>query len=109
MLGFPAMLLDGDSSVFDRLRWAKNRLPVTRNDEQLLGGGCASTASTIGASRRRYRATDPIGDTHKRDSLGDFKGKFDGVVCCEAKDQIIDDDKLLIDLYACLKAGGDRC
>ena len=131
ILGFPATLIHGDSSVFDRWRWVAKRLPITRNDEQLLDVGCGTGAFTIGTARRGYHATGlswdvrnqtvareraslcgvasvefPIGDARELHSFVDFKGRFDVVVCCECIEHIINDRKLMIDLGECLKPGG---
>lgn len=131
LIGFPALLIHGDTLVLDRWRWLRDRLPRTRNDECLLDCGCGSGAFTTGAAIRGYRAT---GLTHdeaaasqarsRADSLRpgrtdfqvqdlrrlaerqDLHGAFDMVICTEVIEHITDDRRFMGDLAACLAPGG---
>jgi SAM-dependent methyltransferase len=116
--------------VWDRWRWLKKRLPVTRNNEVLIDVGCGSGAFSIGASLRGYRslglswdernqgvaaerseicgakARFDVLDVRHLDSRTDLVGTADYVVCFENIEHIIDDVKLVRDMAACLKPGG---
>lgn len=56
LLGFPATLILGDTSVLDRWIWFKRKLPITRNGEWLIDIACRTGAFTIGAARRGYNS-----------------------------------------------------
>ena len=57
MIGFPAVLVHGDTFILDRWLWVKSLLPKTRNGEKLMDVGCGSGAFTIGAALRGYEST----------------------------------------------------
>jgi SAM-dependent methyltransferase len=130
-IGFPATLVHGDTLVLDRWLWLKRWLPKTKNGEKLLDVGCGSGAFTIGAALRGYESTGlswdvenqakaverarlckagatsfPIVDVRNLDAFSEYIGKFDTLVCCENMEHIINDKKLMSDMYACLKPGG---
>lgn len=130
-IGFPATLLHGDTLVLDRWSWLKTWLPKTKNNEKLLDVGCGTGAFTIGAALRGYesvglswdeanqaKATErarlcnvysvwfPICDVRKLDQFVDLVGQFDVCICCENIEHVLDDRKLMKDMYACLKPGG---
>lgn len=131
LFGFSATLLHGDTLVLDRWRWLKARLPRTRNGEFLLDVGCGSGAFTIGAALRGYEslglswdernqnvaaeraricgarsASFEVMDVRNLHERADLVGKVDVVICLENIEHIIDDEKLLRDMSACLKPGG---
>lgn len=131
IIGFPAVLIHGDTLVLDRWRWLKVRLPMTRNGEQLIDIGCGTGAFSIGAALRGYEslglswdernqtvageraklckaesARFEILDVRDLDTRTDLFGRFDVAICCENIEHIIDDRKLFRDIASCLKPGG---
>lgn len=131
ILGPLAPLVHSDTGTLDRWLWVKRRLPLTNNKERLLDVGCGTGAFTINADKRGYhclaltwdekdtkiaesRAADcnavkskfRVVDVRKLDLEGDLFGQFDVVLCCENIEHIIDDRKLMKDLYNTLKPGG---
>ena len=131
LIGYPALLIHGDTMVWDRWRWLKRRLPRTRNDERLLDCGCGTGAFTIGAAKRGYQATGitsddqavarareragyltPGGavfdswDIRKLAERADFQGVFEIAICLEVIEHLGDDRALMRNLAACLKPGG---
>jgi SAM-dependent methyltransferase len=92
--------------------------------------GCGTGAFSIGAALRGYEvlglswserdqevagqrarlcnahsAFDVL-DVRNLDMRRDLNGKFDVAICCENVEHIMDDRKLIVDIAACLKAGG---
>jgi 2-polyprenyl-3-methyl-5-hydroxy-6-metoxy-1,4-benzoquinol methylase len=131
LLGFTATLIHGDTLTLDRWLWLKRRLPATKNGERLLDVGCGSGAFSIGASRLGYtptglswdgpnqrlaerratickdtKSTFDIVDVRELGSHEKYKNKFEVAVCCENIEHIIDDQKLISDIAACLRPGG---
>lgn len=131
IVGFPATLIHGDTLVFDRWQWIKCRLPITRNHERLLDVGCGTGAFSIGSALRGYEvlglswdernqkvaneraelvnlqsAKFEVLDVRCLDVRGDLIGIFDVAICCETIEHIIDDNKLIRDMAACLRPGG---
>jgi SAM-dependent methyltransferase len=131
MLGFPATLIHGDVLITDRWRWLKKRLPETNNGECLIDVGCGGGAFTIGAALRGFTslgltwnerdqnvekerakicgaiaAKFEVFDVRNLDSRKDLAEQFDVAICFENIEHIINDQKLLIDIAACLKPGG---
>ena len=131
LFGFPATILHGELLLLDRWRWLKKRLPITRNDEKLIDIGCGSGAFTIGAALRGYeavrlswdkrnqdvaleranlcrvnRATFSLQDVRLLDQRLDFLGQFDVAICCEVIEHVLNDRKLMVDVFNCLKPGG---
>jgi 2-polyprenyl-3-methyl-5-hydroxy-6-metoxy-1,4-benzoquinol methylase len=117
--------------VLDRWRWLRARLPVTKNGEGLIDVGCGSGAFTIGAALRGYeavglswdqynqqaaieraaicgarRVTFPIQDVRRLDERPELRSRFDVAICLENIEHVIDDLKLMRDIYHCLKPGG---
>ena len=131
ILGFPATLIHGDTAVFDRWLWLRKRLPQTVGGEKVVDIGCGTGAFSIGAALRGYEvlglswsernqqvagqrarlckahsAAFDVLDVRKLDTRRDLNGRFDVAICCETIEHIIDDRKLIVDIAACLKAGG---
>jgi 2-polyprenyl-3-methyl-5-hydroxy-6-metoxy-1,4-benzoquinol methylase len=116
--------------VLDRWRWLRRRLPLA-DDGNVLDVGCGSGVFTMGAARRGYRAVGlswdernqaiaisrakmlgfenvsfPICDLRRLDERRELHGSFDIALCLETIEHILDDQKLVKDICACLKAGG---
>jgi SAM-dependent methyltransferase len=130
LLGFKAVLIHGDLLVWDRWRWLKRRLPVTRNGEQLLDVGCGSGAFTIGGARRGYQSVGlswdernqsvaeqrarlcrvsaqfPIQDVRFLGQREDLRNKFDVVVCFENIEHVLNDRGLMHAMTECMVPGG---
>ncbi|MEO5640646.1 MAG: class I SAM-dependent methyltransferase [Sphingomicrobium sp.] len=131
LFGFRGAFLHGDPMVWDRWRFLRRFLPLTRNGETLLDAGCGSGAFTLGAGIRGYAVTGlswdevnqgtaqtragilklpdaqfPICDLRQLNQRAAFRERFDVVVNCENIEHILDDRKLMHDLAACLKPGG---
>jgi cyclopropane fatty-acyl-phospholipid synthase-like methyltransferase len=130
IFGYRAALVHGDTLMLDRWQWLKARLPVTANGEYLIDIGCGGGAFTIAAVRRGYvglgltwdaaateRATQRarickanakflVQDARKLGERNEFNTSFDIVISCENIEHVIDDRKLMRDMYSCLKPGG---
>ena len=130
--GWPATLIHGDPMVLDRWRFLGRRLPKVRaTGQRVLDIGCGTGALTMGIARCGYDtvglswdernqkvATDraamlglknvtfPIGDARHLDKRKDFITRFDAVVCFENIEHILNDRKLVQDMFRCLKPGG---
>jgi 2-polyprenyl-3-methyl-5-hydroxy-6-metoxy-1,4-benzoquinol methylase len=123
--------IKGDSLVIDRYIWFKKNLPVTRNNENLLDIGCGSGAFTIESALMGYNACGiswdkenqkkaelrsfangvsdkcdfPVADARKLNKLFS-ENTFDYVINFENIEHIIDDSKLMRDIFTILKPGG---
>jgi len=131
LIGFPATLIHGDPLVLDRWIWLKNHLPITQNQESLIDIGCGTGAFSIGASLRGYTslglswdernqtvaqqrasicqantAQFKVLDVRYLDQHSDFYEAFDVAICFENIEHILDDKKLITDIYNCLRPGG---
>lgn len=132
IFGFPATLVHGDTLVLDRWLWLRQHLPlVVPGSKSLLDVGCGTGAFTMGAARRGYRALGlswdqrnqnvarhraaickaaladfEVQDVRYLDQRPDLREKFEIVVCCENIEHILNDQKLMVDMGRCLKAGG---
>jgi hypothetical protein len=131
LFGFSATLIHHDLLVLDRWLWLRRRLPRTRNGERLIDIGCGTGSFTIGAARRGYvgvglswdhrnqqvaaeraalckvsRVEFPIQDVRALDKCTEFRRAFDVAICLENIEHILDDCKLMRDIYGCLKPGG---
>jgi 2-polyprenyl-3-methyl-5-hydroxy-6-metoxy-1,4-benzoquinol methylase len=131
LIGFPATLIHSDTMVWDRWRWLKKRLRIPRRSANLLEVGCGTGAFTIGAALLGYRATGLswdlrnqtiaaerarmcgankadflVRDARKLGEEVDQKASYDVVICLECIEHILNDEKLMRDLSACLKEGG---
>ena len=127
IFGHAALLIHGDTLVFDRWRWLKDRLPRTRNAEELLDCGCGNGALTMGAARHGYVVTG-ISNEQKtidrarkraksallenvnfvvqdvRTFTNDYKflARFEFVLSCEVVEHISDDRTLMRNMAKCL-------
>lgn len=132
VLGHTATLIHGDTLVLDRWFWLKKYLrPVPGGSKSLLDVGCGTGSFTIGAARRGYRslglswdernqrvageraamchaglARFEVQDARRLGEREDLKGQFDVAICLECIEHILDDEKLMRDMAACLKPGG---
>jgi SAM-dependent methyltransferase len=131
LIGFPATLIHGNPLTLDRWLWLRRRLPVTRNGEKLIDIGCGSGAFTIGAALRGFeavgvswdernqqvaleraricgatKASFPIQDVRYLNERTEFREQFDIAICLENLEHILDDRKLMKDMFECLKPGG---
>ncbi len=132
VIGFPATLIHGDTSILDRWLWLSHRLPrVTASSSKLLDVGCGSGAFTIGSARRGYQALGlswdernqrvsseraaicraplaafDVYDVRNLDQRKDLRNSFEVAVCCEVIEHVLDDGKLIRDIARCLKMGG---
>ena len=132
-VGFPSILISGDTLVTDRWLWIRKRLPVVKSSEnnKLLDVGCGPGPFTIGAARRGWQslglswdksqcvkgteranfckapnARFSVCDVRRLDKEKNFVGQFDVVICMETIEHIINDQKLMADMGNCLKMGG---
>lgn len=131
IFGFRATLMHADTMVLDRWLWLKKRLPRTNNAERVLDIGCGSGAFTIGAAKRGYyglglswdernqrvaqerakickaeQAEFQVLDVRQLGGSQDLINAFDVLFCFENIEHILDDRKLMIEMFACLKKGG---
>lgn len=130
-LGALGPLIHSDTGTHDRWLWLKRRLPLTNNDEKLLDVGCGTGAFSICADKRGYHCLGltwneketeiaarraelcqvqhtafRVVDVRKLDAESDLIGRFDVVMCCENIEHILDDRKLINDMFRVLKPGG---
>ena len=130
ILGPLAPLIHSDTATMDRWLCVRRRLPFTRNGEKLLDVGCGTGAFSINADRRGYtclgtwdesdtavakerariceadKTSFRVVDVRHLDQQADLVGRFDVVLCCENIEHILDDRKLMTDMFAVLKPGG---
>lgn len=131
VLGHTAMLIHGDTLVYDRWRWLKRRLPAASGNERLIDIGCGSGAFTVGAAKRRYHALGLTWDDSERAKASgraamvgagaarfetydvralaardDLAAAFDVALCFENIEHVLDDRRLMIDIAGVLAPGG---
>jgi SAM-dependent methyltransferase len=132
VFGYRLLLMLGDTLVLDRYFWLKQHLPETHQGETLLDVGCGSGAFTLAAAARGFhsigiswdernqdeaekmarrthladKAKFKTLDIRKLDEQKSFAEKFNFCINFENIEHIIDDRKLMIDIYDCLKPGG---
>jgi len=130
ILGFPATLLHGDTLVLDRWLWLKKYLKKGDN-KKLIDVGCGSGAFTIGAAKKGFDAlgisfdernqnvaaeranlskvknvrfeVQDVRTIHEKNSL---RNSFDVAICLEVIEHILNDQKVINDIYNLLKPNG---
>ncbi|MBM4388483.1 MAG: class I SAM-dependent methyltransferase [Deltaproteobacteria bacterium] len=128
ILGFWALILHGDTAVFDRWVWLRKK--IARGPLRTLDAGCGSGAFTMYAAKVGNEALGISfdegnnriaemraevlglksvsfvqGDLRRLDEMKNI-GLFDQVICCETIEHIKDDRKLSKHLASVLKPGG---
>ena len=132
LFGWRGALVHGNTTVIDRWPYLTRHLPRARGTgERVLDVGCGTGAFTMGMASRGYKAVGlswdkrnqaiaekraryarvqavsfPICDVRHLDKQTDLLGAFDIAICFETIEHVLDDRKLLADIYACLKPGG---
>lgn len=129
LLGWPATVLHGDPSIFDRWLWLRRRL--VPGDVRTLEAGCGSGAFTLYAARLGNEAVGVSFDSRNNEVAGqraqilgldgvrfvtgDLRevadlaadlGAFDQIICCETIEHILDDQQLISGLADMLNPGG---
>lgn len=129
LLGWPATILHGDPTVFDRWRWLSKNLEP--GNKRTLDAGCGTGAFTLYAARignealgisfneRNMKVAEERskligvknaqfiqGDLRELDSLTSKIGTFDQILCFETIEHLVDDQRLVDNLAHCLRPGG---
>ena len=129
LIGWRALILQGDPLVVDRWHWLKRHLRT--GGCQTFDAGCGNGAFTLYAARIGNRAVGlsfseresvkamararllglnhvefRTGDLRRLDELSGELGSFDQIICLETIEHILNDRKLLADLVALLSPGG---
>jgi SAM-dependent methyltransferase len=129
LLGWIGLFLHGDFFVFDRYLWLRRHIwagPVRTLDAGSGSGAFAIYAAKLGnrvtaisfdrrnnAVAGRRAATVGVtdlelleGDLRLLDEMAPELGEFDQVICLETIEHLMDDRKLVADLSALLRPGG---
>lgn len=129
LVGGTALLLHGDTFILDRWLWIKKHLPRTNEGWRLLDVGCGSGALTINSSILGYSSIGISWDernqktaTARSHKLKASNCKFDiydvreldsypescfhVIINCENIEHILDDFKLMRDMFSKLNPGG---
>ena len=129
LIGYAALIIHGDSSVFDRWMWLKKH--IQSGHLRTLDAGCGSGVFTMYAAKKGNEAVGVSfdenntkkaierakilnvknvkfiqGDLRKLDEMSGSLGKFDQVICFETIEHIINDKKVIKDISALLNKGG---
>jgi 2-polyprenyl-3-methyl-5-hydroxy-6-metoxy-1,4-benzoquinol methylase len=127
-LGWPATILHGDTTVFDRWKWLSENLES--GTKRTLDAGCGTGAFTLYAAKIGNEAlgisfnkrnmevaqerAKLMGLTNVKFIEGDLReldkilatiGTFDQVLCFETVEHLLNDQKLLNDIARCMKPG----
>jgi SAM-dependent methyltransferase len=126
--GARALMVFGDSLVVDRWRWIRTHLP--REPSNLVDAGCGNGWLALNCARLGHRtlglgwddndltrarsradilnssARFEVQDLRDLASRPDLTASFDVVTCTEVIEHIIDDSKLMANLAALLRPGG---
>lgn len=128
IIGYPATILHGDTAVFDRWIWLKKNLK--RGPLRTLDAGCGSGAFTLYAAKIGNEAVGISfdernnnvareraeilglknikfiqGDLRRLNEMKDI-GVFDQIICFETIEHILNDQKLLKDIFKILNPEG---
>tara|TARA_A100001015_G_scaffold308984_1_gene407572 strand:+ start:762 stop:1541 length:780 start_codon:yes stop_codon:yes gene_type:complete len=132
IFGYRLYLVLGDTLVLDRYRWLLKRLPETRETLTLIDIGCGTGAFTLASAARGYdsiglswdkrnqkeaqrsarktnlssKARFEIADVRDLHLYDQYKEYFDVCINFENIEHIIDDRKVIHDIYRVLKPGG---
>ena len=129
LIGWRALIWQGDPLVIDRWHWLKRHLMP--GPQQTFDAGCGNGAFTLYAARIGNRAVGlsfsdrdnqkattraqllrighvefKTGDLRRLDEFSRGLGTFDQILCLETIEHIVNDHKLLHDLTGLLKPGG---
>ena len=129
LLGWEATILDKDPCVFDRWRWLKRHLrpgPLRTLDAgsglgaftmyaARIGNEAVGISSSESNNRRAEARARALGISNIEFITADLRdlaelrgrlGEFDQVICLETIEHVRDDEKLVGDLTALLRPGG---
>jgi SAM-dependent methyltransferase len=129
LFGHFMTLIYGDPLMLDRWMWIRTRLPRTVDELRLLDVGCGSGSFTLGAAKLGYHSIGISWDernqlvaenrakilrlSNARFDICDVRelckypeDRFDVIINCENIEHIIDDFKLMKDMYNKLVPGG---
>ncbi len=129
LIGWPATILQRDPSVFDRWIWLRRHL--RRGPRRTLDAGCGSGELTLYAAKvgnqaiglsfderlndiartraqllRISNAEFITGDLRLLGEISEQIGTFDQIICFETIEHILNDAKLIADLFLLLRPQG---
>lgn len=132
VFGYRLHLVLGDTLVLDRYRWLLKHLPETREGLKLLDIGCGSGAFTLSSAARGYfsvglswdernqqeayksanetgltdKTTFDVSDIRELNKHEEYSGIFDVCINFENMEHVLNDKKLMEDIFDILKPGG---
>jgi len=133
LFGSGITLILHDTLVLDRWLWVRKYLNYyqNKNSLKLLDVGCGSGAMTIASAKmgfnslglswdldnnnkainrarlsKTFNAKFSICDVRELNKRVDLINQFEIILCTENIEHIINDEKLMIDMFNCLKTGG---